>query len=106
VTYFGESDYEREKRWLEYETDKEQSDEYQKGLKNDLDIILRQIEESEGHNDSEDMSALLGRKKKKKSDKDEDLLDPFPDAALLENVCHEDVVLLTLKVPIIAKISY
>ncbi len=94
VTYFGESDWDREQRFLQYEVDREQSEEYQRGLKNDLDTFRRQLEAME----ADEIEAFIneGKKRSKVSSKD---LCPFPDESILPLLSDKhDLVLFTFKV--------
>ena len=45
VTYFGETDLQREKRLLEFEITSEENSEFNEGYKNEFDVLLRDMEQ-------------------------------------------------------------
>jgi len=87
VTYFGETDWEREQRWLQYDTSSKEDFSYNKGLKNDFDDLMRNLA-SKGEGDDSTTSAA-----------DEDFLR-VPINQIFDGLelCDEDRVLVMFRV--------
>lgn len=88
VTYFGETDREREQRWLKFDTESKEDFSYNKGLKNEFDDLMRNLD---SNTDEENAS------------KDDLSNDPFLNSPI-ENIydgltlCAEDKALLLFRV--------
>lgn len=92
VTFFGETDWAREQRWLQSELDDTHREEFQRGSKNELDAIMRQIE-AEGN----DQGSTQARKRPNLLRIKEADFDPFPTGDFVDGLVAEDRVRLCFK---------
>ena len=86
VTYFGETDWQREQRWLQHDTSSKEDFSYNKGLKNDFYDLMRNLS-SKGEEESGTTAA------------DEDFLQtPIDKIFDGLDLCDEDRVLVMFRV--------
>lgn len=96
VTYFGETDLQREKRWLKHAAESTEDSAFAKGFKNDYDEIIRNLDNNMNQNKTEDNS---------NSDLEQVLSIPIENIFDGLDLCPEHKVLLMFRVGFLFGIS-
>ena len=91
VTFFGESDWEREQRWLQHDTSSKEDFSYNKGMKNDFDDMLRNLNPDTTEDDALNSMKDLREHEAYLKTPIEKIFDGL-------TLCDEDKVLLILRV--------